>query len=147
MKITKSRLKQIIKEELKKVLMEIDADGDGDLDPDELRALADQVEQGSTYGRQGSHFGYTGGGNIPIRSDEIRDAYRHRGLKVPFSLEDEGLDANVMGKQGFRYVPHDEEILGQLRGDDANEYAYTQGFWFDPEDDWREARLKAHGKM
>ena len=46
MKITKTRLKRIIKEELRKVLMEVDSDGDGDLGPDELRALASRLEQG-----------------------------------------------------------------------------------------------------
>jgi len=46
MKISKNRLKRLIKEELAKVLMEIDANNDGDLDPDELRALAGRLEQG-----------------------------------------------------------------------------------------------------
>ena len=50
MKITKSMLKQLIKEELTKVLMEIDSNNDGDLDPEELRALAGQLEQGEAEG-------------------------------------------------------------------------------------------------
>mgnify|MGYP001375466581 CR=1 FL=1 len=64
MKITKSQLKQIILEETKKVLEEVnflarsskampvrsigprvDSDGDGSLSPDELRGVADSLEQ------------------------------------------------------------------------------------------------------
>ena len=120
MKITKSQLKKIIKEELTKVLNE---------------------------GRTGSFYGYTGTGDVPIRSDELRDAFEHRGIEVPFSLEDAALDSNKLRDMGFVYVPHDEALMDQLRMDPGNPYTYTQGFWFDPQDDWREARMRTAGKL
>ena len=47
MKIKKSRLQQIIREELTRVLSEeADSDGDGSLDADELRDLANRLEGG-----------------------------------------------------------------------------------------------------
>ena len=52
MKISKSKLKQIIKEELENFLRETDLDNSGDLSPDELRSMADELEKGS--GRAGS---------------------------------------------------------------------------------------------
>ena len=47
MKITAGQLRQIIKEELTQVLTEADSDGDGELSPDELRDLADKLDDGS----------------------------------------------------------------------------------------------------
>ena len=46
MKIKRGRLQQIIREELTRVLSEADSDGDGSLDADELRGLADKLEGG-----------------------------------------------------------------------------------------------------
>ena len=43
MKITKARLRQIIKEELN--LLEADTNADGKLNPDELRNIADELEE------------------------------------------------------------------------------------------------------
>jgi len=51
MKITKSQLKQIIKEELAKVLDEADLNDDGSLDADELRGLADELSGGAADDR------------------------------------------------------------------------------------------------
>ena len=45
MRLTKSKLKQIIKEELEKIF-EADMDGDGALDADELRHMADKLSGG-----------------------------------------------------------------------------------------------------
>ena len=47
MKITAGQLRQIIKEELTQVLTEVDIDGDGELSPDELRDLANKLDDGS----------------------------------------------------------------------------------------------------
>ena len=47
MKITAGQLRQIIKEELTQVLTEADSDGDGELSPDELRDLANKLDDGS----------------------------------------------------------------------------------------------------
>ena len=47
MKITTGQLRQIIKEELTQVLTEVDIDGDGELSPDELRDLANKLDDGS----------------------------------------------------------------------------------------------------
>ena len=44
MKITAGQLRQIINEELTQVLTEVDIDGDGELSPDELRDLADKLD-------------------------------------------------------------------------------------------------------
>jgi len=44
MKITAGQLRQIINEELTQVLTEVDSDGDGELSPDELRDLADKLD-------------------------------------------------------------------------------------------------------
>ena len=44
MKITAGQLRQIIKEELTQVLTEADSDGDGELSADELRGLADKLD-------------------------------------------------------------------------------------------------------
>lgn len=44
MKTTLSNLRQIIREELTRVLAEADSDGDGELSPDELRDLADKLD-------------------------------------------------------------------------------------------------------
>ena len=46
MKLTKKHLRQIIREELTRVLSEADSDGDGSLDADELRDLADKLDGG-----------------------------------------------------------------------------------------------------
>lgn len=46
MKIKRGRLQQIIREELTRVLAEADSDGDGSLDADELRGLADKLDGG-----------------------------------------------------------------------------------------------------
>jgi len=46
MKIKRGRLQQIIREELTRVLSEADSDGDGSLDADELRGLADKLDDG-----------------------------------------------------------------------------------------------------
>ena len=46
MKIKRGRLQQIIREELTRVLSEADSDGDGSLDADELRDLANRLEGG-----------------------------------------------------------------------------------------------------
>jgi len=43
-KTTLSNLRQIIREELTRVLAEADSDGDGELSPDELRDLADKLD-------------------------------------------------------------------------------------------------------
>ena len=47
MKITAGQLRQIIKEELTQVLTEADSDGDGELSADELRDLANKLDDGS----------------------------------------------------------------------------------------------------
>ena len=47
MKITAGQLRQIINEELTQVLTEVDIDGDGELSADELRDLADKLDDGS----------------------------------------------------------------------------------------------------
>ena len=53
MKISKQRLKQIIKEELSSIMYEGDPDSDGD-DAAELRDMADQLEGGGkTYPQAG----------------------------------------------------------------------------------------------
>ena len=44
MKITAGQLRQIINEELTQVLTEVDIDGDGELSADELRDLADKLD-------------------------------------------------------------------------------------------------------
>tara|TARA_R110000824_G_scaffold351453_1_gene538483 strand:+ start:291 stop:683 length:393 start_codon:yes stop_codon:yes gene_type:complete len=130
MKITKSTLKQLIKEELTKVLNEINDD------------------PLSSHSRRGGSFaGYVGGGDVSVRSDEVKDAFEHRGVKVPFSLQDEGLDSNKLREMGFEYDPHDDDLMDFLRMDTSNPYAYTQGFWYDPKDDWREARMAAAGEL
>ena len=46
MKIKRGRLQQIIREELTRVLSEADSDGDGSLDADELRGLANKLDDG-----------------------------------------------------------------------------------------------------
>jgi hypothetical protein len=46
MKIKRGRLQQIIREELTRVLSEADIDGDGELSADELRGLADKLDDG-----------------------------------------------------------------------------------------------------
>ena len=48
MKLTKKHLRQIIREELTRVLTEADSDGDGSLDADELRDLADKLDGGAS---------------------------------------------------------------------------------------------------
>ena len=48
MKLTKKHLRQIIREELTRVLSEADSDGDGSLDADELRDLADKLDGGAS---------------------------------------------------------------------------------------------------
>ena len=50
MKIKRGRLQQIIREELTRVLSEADSDGDGSLDADELRDLADKLDGGTGGG-------------------------------------------------------------------------------------------------
>ena len=47
MKITAGQLRQIINEELTQVLTEVDIDGDGELSADELRDLANKLDDGS----------------------------------------------------------------------------------------------------
>ena len=91
-----------------------------------------------------SFFGYAGGGDISIRSDELRDAFEHRGIKVPFSLEDAGLDSNKLRQMGFEYQPHHPDDLNDPRGM-PYPYENTEGFWYDPQDDWRRSKLKTAG--
>ena len=120
MKVTEKQLKQIIKEELDVLLGE---------------------------GRTGSAFGYTGAGDVSIRSDEIRDAFEHRGIKVPFSLEDAELDSNKLRAMGFEYAPHDPRLASFLLDNPSNPYAWTLGFWYDPQDDWREVTVEKGGRL
>ena len=106
------------------------------------KALLKQIiKEVLNEGRTGSSFGYTGGGDVSIRDDELRDAFEHRGIKVPFSLEDAELDSNKLRAMGFEYAPHDPRLVSFLQDNPSNPYAWTQGFWYDPQDDWRADRL------
>ena len=88
-------------------------------------------------------YGHPGG---PLRDSEFRDAFEHRGLKVPFDLEAAGLNADKLYEMGFEYEQHSDGAMSTISSA-RGPYRYTLGFWFDPKDDWREAKLRAAGRL
>ena len=111
MKISKSKLKQIIKEELENFLRETDLDNSGDLSPGELRSMADELEKGS---------GQAGGGvNLHMILQEIAEWMETHGVHSP----EKGIDgylANDPDAQRHGYEKYRSTLINM--SDEIYEY-------------------------
>ena len=129
MKIKKGRLQQIIREELTRVLGEqTDSDGDGSLDADELRDLANSLEPGPpsvSFIEQetGEVLSLGSRGRGPYKDIPVSKADEYiRVLKLKVDSDNPGLDGDReigIGKEDFkRLEKHIDEPI-QKRKDAA----------------------------